>query len=55
MKFNVDKCHVIKFGKSDKRLDWEYKLGNSSLQRSKRIKKIGNDNHQQANPNRSYK
>ncbi len=32
MEFNVEKCHVMKFGKSGMRPDWKYKLGNDSLQ-----------------------
>ena len=27
MEFNAEKYHVIKFGKSAKRPDWDYKLG----------------------------
>ncbi len=26
MEFNAEKCHVMKFGKSAMRPDWEYKL-----------------------------
>ncbi len=29
--FNAEKCHIIKFGKSEMRPDWEYKLGNDRL------------------------
>ncbi len=32
MEFNAEKCHVIKFGKSGMRPDWEYKLENDRLQ-----------------------
>ncbi len=34
MKFNTGKSHIIKFGKSDKRPIWEYKLGNKMLKES---------------------
>ncbi len=38
MYFNVEKYHVIKFGKSGMRPDWEIILGNDSLQESKKGK-----------------
>ncbi len=34
MEFNAEKCHVMKFGKSEMRPDWEYKLRNDSIQES---------------------
>ena len=41
MEFNVDKCHVIKFGKSKNRPDWEYTLGNTTLLTSEKEKDLG--------------
>ncbi len=38
MELIADKCHVIKFGKSGMRPDWEYKLGNKRLQECKKEK-----------------
>ncbi len=38
MEFNAEKCHVMKFGKSVMRPDWEYKLGNDSLKSLKKKK-----------------
>ncbi len=35
------KCHVIKFGKSGMRPDWENKLGNDRLQESEKEKDLG--------------
>ncbi len=34
MEVNAEKWHVIRFGKSEMRPDWEYKLGNNSIQGS---------------------
>ena len=31
MEFNVDKCHVVRFGISSKRPVWQYKLGNENI------------------------
>ena len=31
MEFNVDKCHVVRFGISKKRLVWQYKLGDETI------------------------
>ena len=41
MEFNVDKCHVIKFGKSEKRPVWNYTLGNDVLMESEKEKDLG--------------
>ncbi len=41
MELNADKCRVIKFGKNEKRPDWEYKLGNDRLQESEKEKDLG--------------
>ncbi len=41
MEFNVDKCHVVKFGKIGMRQDWKYKLGNDRSQGSEKKKKMG--------------
>ncbi len=41
MEFNADKCHVIKFGKSGMRPDWEDKLRNERLQESEKEKDLG--------------
>ncbi len=38
MEFYAEKCHVMKFSKSGMRTDWEYKLGNDSLQESEKKK-----------------
>ncbi len=35
------KCHVMKFGKSGMRPDWEYKSGNDRSQESDKEKKSG--------------
>lgn len=34
MESNVEKCHVMRFGKSSMRPDFEYQLGNDGLQES---------------------
>ncbi len=34
MEFTAEKCHVIKFGKSAMRPDWDYQLGSNTLQES---------------------
>ncbi len=36
----MQKCHVMKFGKSGMRPDWEYKLGNDRLQESEKEKDL---------------
>ncbi len=41
MEFNVEKCYVIKFGKSGMRPDREYNLGNDKIQESEKKKKSG--------------
>ena len=41
MDFNAGKCHVMKFGKSVNRPDWEYKIGNEILQESEKEKDLG--------------
>ncbi len=41
MEFDAAKCHVMKFGKSGLRPDWEYKLGIDSLQESEKEKDLG--------------
>ena len=41
MEFNADKCHVMKFGESAKRPEWNYTLGNTILQVSKKEKDLG--------------
>ena len=41
MEFNAEKCHVMKFGKSAKRPDWEYLLGSNTLQESNKEKDLG--------------
>ncbi len=44
----------MKFGKSGMRPDWEYKLGNDSLQESEKEKKSGNSCKQQTVTRRAY-
>ncbi len=41
MEFNADKCHVMKFGKSEIGPDWEYKLGNDRLLEFEKDKNLG--------------
>ena len=41
MEFNVNKCHVIKFGKSEKRPQWNYTLGNVVLMESDKERDLG--------------
>ncbi len=41
MEFNAEKCHVVKFGKSGIRPDWEYRFGNDRLQESGKEKDLG--------------
>ncbi len=41
MEFSAEKCHVIKFGKSVKRPDWDYQLGSNNLQESDKEKDLG--------------
>ncbi len=41
MEFNAEKCHVVKFGKSVKRPDWDDQLGNNSLEESDKEKDLG--------------
>ena len=40
MEFSAEKCHVMKFGKSGKRPNWEYTLGNDRLQESEKEKRL---------------
>ena len=41
MEFDAEKCHVMKFGKSAKRPDWDYLLGSNTLQESNKEKDLG--------------
>ena len=41
MEFNADKCHVMKFGKSGKRPEWNYTLGETTLENSEKEKDLG--------------
>ena len=41
MEFNVDKCHVVRFGKSKKRPVWQYKLGNETIPSADKEKDLG--------------
>ena len=41
MKFNVDKCHVIRFGKSSKRPVYQYKLGDETIPSADKEKDLG--------------
>ena len=40
MEFDAEKCHVMKFGKSAKRPDWDYLLGSNTLQESNKEKDL---------------
>ena len=33
MEFNVNKCHVMEKGKSEKRLNWKYKIGSNDIKK----------------------
>ena len=41
MEFNAEKCHVMKFGRSEMRPNWKYTLGNDKLQESEKEKDLG--------------
>ena len=41
MDFNVEKCHVVRFGESEKRPMWEYKLGDEKIPSADREKDLG--------------
>lgn len=41
MDFNVKKCSVMEFGKSKKRITWEYKMGNDVIKRTTSEKDLG--------------
>ena len=41
MEFNVDKCHVVRFGVSKKRPIWQYKLGDEIIPSSEKEKDLG--------------
>ena len=41
MEFNAEKCHVMKFGKSAMRPDWDYQLGSNNLMESHKEKDLG--------------
>ena len=41
MEFNADKCHVIKFGRSEKRPQWNYTLGNETLMEEEKERDLG--------------
>ena len=41
MDFNVDKCHIVRFGESDKRPIWQYKLGEEKIPSSDKEKDLG--------------
>ena len=41
MKFNVDKCHVVRFGKSSMRPIWQYKLGDETIPSADKEKDLG--------------
>ena len=41
MEFNVDKCHVVRFGESSRRPVWEYKLGEEKITSADKEKDLG--------------
>merc|ERR1712082_30343 len=41
MEFNVDKCHVVRFGESSRRPVWEYKLGDEKIPSADKEKDLG--------------
>ena len=41
MEFNVDKCHVVRFGTSSKRPVWQYKLGDETISSADKEKDLG--------------
>lgn len=41
MDFNTKKCHVMEMGRSTRRPHWEYKLGESTIVKSKKEKDLG--------------
>ena len=41
MEFNVDKCHVVRFGESSKRPEWQYTLGNENITSADKEKDLG--------------
>ena len=41
IEFNVDKCHVVRFGVSKKRPIWQYKLGDEKIPSSEKEKDLG--------------
>ena len=41
MEFNVDKCHVVRFGESSKRPVWQYKLGDERIPSADKEKDLG--------------
>ena len=41
MEFNVDKCHVVRFGISSKRPVWQYKLGDETIPSADKEKDLG--------------
>ena len=41
MNFNVDKCHVVRFGESKKRPIWQYELGDEKIPSAVKEKDLG--------------
>ena len=41
MEFNVDKCHVVRFGESSMRPVWQYKLGDETVPSAEKEKDLG--------------
>ena len=41
MDFNVEKCHVVRFGESEKRPIWQYKLGDEIIPSADKEKDLG--------------
>ena len=41
MEFNVDKCHVLRFGESSMRPVWQYKLGEETVPSAEKEKDLG--------------
>ena len=41
MEFNAKKCHVLEIGKSDRRPNWQYKMGNGNISKASQEKDLG--------------
>ncbi len=41
MEFNAKKCHVLRMGKSEKRPEWTYKMGDEIIQENEHERDLG--------------